>query len=236
MEKSVRCKCTWALFPRRTRFLDISPWLYSIIAFLGALASLIFVNLERNAAHSPPVVSWIIAGFVIETDSGLEIWDLDLHGPYNTALRNSTVGTVFGAYPDNQTTQSRGSLHFGKRILLRVTINDAPAEIATVMELLPQIAEHSKITFGDFLHRSRGDGSLYFSYPRDPWRFAWSNLAWDALVALPILAFLWLVGWQVMVVAEGCRRKRLANGTCPRCRYDIRALPEPRCPECGETW
>jgi len=29
---------------------------------------------------------------------------------------------------------------------------------------------------------------------------------------------------------------QLAAGRCPRCRYDIRHLPEPRCPECGETW
>ena len=23
---------------------------------------------------------------------------------------------------------------------------------------------------------------------------------------------------------------------CPRCDYDLRDLPEPRCPECGERW
>ena len=79
--------------------------------------------------------------------------DLDIHGSYNTALRNSTVGTVFGNYPDNQVARTRGRLHFGKRIMLQVIINDAPAEIATVMELLPQIEAHSNVSFGDFLHR-----------------------------------------------------------------------------------
>ncbi len=32
------------------------------------------------------------------------------------------------------------------------------------------------------------------------------------------------------------RARHLRSGCCPWCRYDIRGLPEPRCPECGETW
>ncbi len=32
------------------------------------------------------------------------------------------------------------------------------------------------------------------------------------------------------------RARHLRSGRCPWCRYDIRGLPEPRCPECGETW
>ncbi len=236
MEKAGRRRWKWVLFPRRTRVLAIAPWLYSIITFLVALASLLFVSLDPKASHSQPQVSWILGGLIIETDTGLGIWDRDLHGPYNTALQDSTVGTVFGRYPDNRVARIRGSLHFGKRIMLQVTINDAPAEIATVVELLPQIETHNKISVGDFLYRSRGDGSLFFSYRRDPWGFAWSGLAWDALVALLFLAFLWLVGWQVMVVREGRRRKLLEHERCPRCLYDIRNLPEARCPECGETW
>ncbi len=26
------------------------------------------------------------------------------------------------------------------------------------------------------------------------------------------------------------------RGRCPRCKYDIRNLPDPRCPECGFAW
>jgi hypothetical protein len=32
------------------------------------------------------------------------------------------------------------------------------------------------------------------------------------------------------------RARRLASGRCPRCDYDIRNLPDCRCPECGATW
>ena len=32
------------------------------------------------------------------------------------------------------------------------------------------------------------------------------------------------------------RARQFAAGRCPRCGYDIHHLPEPRCPECGETW
>ena len=33
------------------------------------------------------------------------------------------------------------------------------------------------------------------------------------------------------------RRLRYVHaGVCPNCRYDIRGLPAPRCPECGEEW
>ena len=32
------------------------------------------------------------------------------------------------------------------------------------------------------------------------------------------------------------RARHFRSGRCPWCRYDIRGLPERRCPECGETW
>ena len=32
------------------------------------------------------------------------------------------------------------------------------------------------------------------------------------------------------------REIHLKNNQCQRCRYNISNLPEPRCPECGETW
>ncbi len=31
-------------------------------------------------------------------------------------------------------------------------------------------------------------------------------------------------------------RLHLNNQQCPYCLYNLRNLPEPRCPECGETW
>lgn len=41
----------------------------------------------------------------------------------------------------------------------------------------------------------------------------------------------------LLAMAKRDRRAwRLASGRCPRCGYDIRNLPDRRCPECGETW
>lgn len=42
------------------------------------------------------------------------------------------------------------------------------------------------------------------------------------------------VGW--LLNRHRWRARHLRSGCCPWCRYDIRGLPEPRCPECGETW
>jgi hypothetical protein len=51
--------------------------------------------------------------------------------------------------------------------------------------------------------------------------------------------FAFLLGFvrDVYALAKRDRRAwRLAAGRCPRCGYDIRNLPDRRCPECGETW
>lgn len=39
-----------------------------------------------------------------------------------------------------------------------------------------------------------------------------------------------------LVDADHWVRWRLSRGLCPQCGYDIRALPQQRCPECGTTW
>lgn len=44
--------------------------------------------------------------------------------------------------------------------------------------------------------------------------------------------------WAVIVfgLAVARRATRRKRGRCPSCGYDIRGLPEPRCPECGMSW
>jgi hypothetical protein len=61
--------------------------------------------------------------------------------------------------------------------------------------------------------------------------------------------FFGVISHGMLVIAVACLRQsnrmvdprrwagdRLAHGLCPHCGYDIRGLPESRCPECGMTW
>lgn len=204
--------------------------------FFVAVATLNFVTSEAEVPRYQSKIALVLGGLILKTDSGLEIWDRNIHGQYNPALSSSRVGDLIGSYPEYEESHARGSLHLGSRITMLIEVNGAPAEIQTVMALLPQIEKHNKIKVGDFLYQDRSNGIVYFSHPDYPWRFAWSGLSWDVVAAIPILVFLWLLGWQINVTWVGRRGKRLAAGICPRCRYNISNLPEPRCPECGETW
>ena len=58
---------------------------------------------------------------------------------------------------------------------------------------------------------------------------------------LLIVAILLIVGGPVaggLILDSELKLARARNlhPRCPRCDYDLRYLPERRCPECGETW
>ena len=100
----------------------------------------------------------------------------------------------------------------------------------------------SKIREGFQEAESRRSGlrGLFAIYRSPSWDFYWIPL-WQpqgsggsfvsipiwmpfALVALPTTLLWWL------------DRRRYPRGHCQRCGYDLRGLPEPRCPECGTTF
>ncbi len=223
------------VFPARPKVLSIAPWLYAIIALFAALGALVVViqDAEKSVSH---VIVHHHVGLILNGPRGLEVYNPSLHGPRRVDINDASVGIFDMEIPDSRSARVRGAIRTGRRIRLSMTINGVPADYDIAMLLLPELESIARSKVGEFLYRDRETGDFFFNHPDDPWRIVWWGLAWDALVALPILAFLWLVGWQVMVVREGRRHKRLADGTCPRCRYDIHNLPEPRCPECGETW
>lgn len=74
------------------------------------------------------------------------------------------------------------------------------------------------VNYGLFLY-SRGKGGLRVEFPY------WAPVALFAAYPTLALTRTWLRRRTLM-------RRRL-RGLCVRCGYDIRKLPEPRCPECG---
>jgi hypothetical protein len=62
------------------------------------------------------------------------------------------------------------------------------------------------------------------------WRGAGCWLAWAA-VWLGVPLVLVLLGLELYMLS---RRRVVAAGLCPRCRYALRAMSVARCPECGE--
>ena len=54
------------------------------------------------------------------------------------------------------------------------------------------------------------------------------------VVLLPWLPALLLIPFLIVVATSRARRGTpIPPGVCVRCGYDLRGLPEPRCPECG---
>lgn len=65
------------------------------------------------------------------------------------------------------------------------------------------------------------------------------DLRWAAVsgVAGACVAYLGLVGVRVLVsAARWMHRRRNRSGCCATCGYDLRGLPERRCPECGRPF
>jgi hypothetical protein len=74
----------------------------------------------------------------------------------------------------------------------------------------------------EFLQHDFNKSGLY-------WPGIVGNGAIYSILITPVLFVLW---WYFALKRE----RRLRHGKCPRCGYQIRGLPEHRCPECAETW
>jgi len=100
----------------------------------------------------------------------------------------------------------------------------------------------------------RMTAAVYFTDPkiifgeRDDTYTLWLGYPGDVLLPLlelaETLSTILLVLICIFVIAKAVsdhqavdrRLVALRNRTCPSCSYDIRGLPECRCPECGERW
>ncbi len=68
-----------------------------------------------------------------------------------------------------------------------------------------------------------------------PWGTSWAVVINTWLIGL-IVCLAGSAPLLVALVRCWVARSRLANGRCGRCKYSLRGLAEPRCPECGLDW
>lgn len=78
-------------------------------------------------------------------------------------------------------------------------------------------------------------------------RLLWGGIVINIATLLAALAFMVSLGWVPPILAASRGKRRLAQGLCPKCAYDLTGLrpesasdpthpdePAARCPECGE--
>ena len=65
-------------------------------------------------------------------------------------------------------------------------------------------------------------------------RVIWSGVRTNLTWLLAVAAFVYSLRW-FPERRSARRRELLDRHLCPRCGYSTRGLPEPKCPECGET-
>ena len=107
----------------------------------------------------------------------------------------------------------------------------------------PERVDQWRPTIGDAMDRAGHPRELVEQVRRPDYHRAGWNL-WFVLVnGLILTAPAWLVCiWRSAGLGPlpfTRRQRRLAKlrrGRCPNCGYDIRGLPQRRCPECGATW
>jgi hypothetical protein len=203
--------------------------------FIAWIGTFVVLAIGEDVPHAGTVQGGIISA-VIRTERGLEIYEIEKHredyGPVTEAPLEYVLAI---GYPDAGGREARWSLHEGQRVVVGANKGGIPAENDITYRFAQDSVAHLGVPLGEMMDQTE-NGLLVFRHRDDPWRFSSSGLAFHGLFALPPLPLLWCVAWLIVDWPEKRRRKRLAVGRCPRCGYDIHHLPEPRCPECGETW
>ena len=68
-------------------------------------------------------------------------------------------------------------------------------------------------------------------------RYSGGDGTWETAASALMLAFGGIYGMILYRVTRSyVRHRRYRRGVCGVCRYSLRSLPEPRCPECGTAF
>lgn len=103
--------------------------------------------------------------------------------------------------------------------------------------ITPEIERDARAALITWLVRSRGlperdarqlaAGNIYRDSPR------WRGYAHNALTLAGLAAFALSLTWIPRETIGRVRSRRRARGLCVHCRYPVRGLDTPLCPECG---
>lgn len=166
--------------------------------------------------------------------------------PAGVAIRPATQGGDSGLGLVFYDYRRRGALEGHYVSILTLTLTEAERKDA-IRQYLAWLGTHN-----DRYWRSvaanidpSGTPSTTRFYAQVIWRslltlligaFLIRSLAWTLPILSAIAAALQSVHVDPEERLRQKRRRLLAAGLCPKCKYNIIGLPDRRCPECNETW
>ncbi|MBL1217259.1 MAG: hypothetical protein D8M59_07150 [Planctomycetes bacterium] len=185
--------------------------------------------------HPPGRSTW--HGWIVERDMRLVL----LRKGDSPASDEETVGNLWAVWIAEPRTrwfpwikEPRVELHGNIR-----AHNLTPAEIE---DWRPEFEKQSGMPILPYQDYSslKGTRSQYINPVDYQLWVDWDRVKRDATITLFVFALVWCLAWWWVGSKEGStmnyRIYRLRRGICPSCSYDIRGLPDTRCPECGTEW
>jgi len=232
------------LVPRRPALLGISPGYWAVLAFIMLIPALLGPGLFIRRG---PRFGYY--GLVLRTPGEYRLIDSE---EWTEAVADQEVGEVYCVqlevddaliYPYRK----------GRVVRVRIDMWSEPASAELVDDLCVQISRQWGLPMtprldawydvrrGSQTSPSQTSGSFAeFRVPHGPRRILWRGVAANVSILACAIAFVFFFMWWFATASDRRKLRRrwkaLARSVCPSCGYDIRYLPEHRCPECGETW
>lgn len=179
-----------------------------------------------------------IAGFLLPGPGGT--WLAQLEGRRGSSTSAPATGDVLGDFEVVTTTHLRGWPFAGAmvteppKVSSRTLQTSDAAEVRAAIERALRDADRPVLA--DALAAESGPAGGSRTTVRLGGMIGNLVVAWVALfLLLPLLVqVMRLVAWSVGEVRRVRRRRRIDQGRCPRCGFDVRgSVWSARCPECG---